>query len=78
MFSGTMYRGVGHVSTYLETLANFNSKFCHFMTQPGTGNGIHSGDSKLKSRLAGLLVILNEYLWLLSVRLGTCVTSFKQ
>jgi len=60
MLSRTMHRGVGHVSTYLETPKNFNSKFCHFMTQPRKSTGIHSVGSRFKSRLAGLLVILNE------------------
>ena len=38
----------------------FNSRFCHFITQPGKGTGIYSGGSRFKSRLAGWLVILNE------------------
>jgi len=55
-----MHRGVGHVSTYLVTPTNFNSKFCHFITQPGKGIGIYSAGSSFKSRLAGWLVIPNE------------------
>jgi hypothetical protein len=53
MFSRTMHRGVGHVSTYLETTKNYNSKPCK-------GTGIYSEGSRFKSRLAGWLVILNE------------------
>lgn len=60
MFLRTMHPAVGHVPTYLKTQTNFNSKFCHFPTQPGKGIGIHSGGSRFQPRLAGLLITLNE------------------